>query len=136
MLKLSKKVTYSLIALKYMSQKPAGELTSAKEICQRFKTPFDPTSRVLQLMAQQGILQAAQGARGGYLLCRGMESVTLTDLNRIVEGPIQIAGCVKRKERDCHLKATCNVSGAIQNINERIVQTFDEITLKQLLQMS
>lgn len=64
MFKINRKIEYALIALKHMSHKKPGQLTSAKEICDIYRTPFDPTSRVLQILSQNGILQAEQGARG------------------------------------------------------------------------
>ncbi len=67
MFKINRKIEYALIALKYMSHKAPGQITSAKEICDMYNTPFDPTSRVLQIMAQHGIVQAEQGAKGGDL---------------------------------------------------------------------
>ncbi|MEK6554068.1 MAG: Rrf2 family transcriptional regulator, partial [Bdellovibrionota bacterium] len=64
--KMNRKVEYALMALKFMSSKEAGQLTSVKEICQSTGAPFDATSRVMQLMAQKKILKAEMGAQGGY----------------------------------------------------------------------
>src|ERR1044072_7238661 len=69
MFKINRKLEYALFSLRYMSAKAPGQLTSAKEICDIYHTPFDPTSRVLQIMAQHGILRAEQGAHGGYSHC-------------------------------------------------------------------
>jgi Rrf2 family transcriptional regulator, nitric oxide-sensitive transcriptional repressor len=54
--RLNRKVEYALMALKVMAQKRAGELTSAKEVVEKTGCPFDATARVLQQMAQKGIL--------------------------------------------------------------------------------
>ena len=52
MIKIHRKVEYSLIALKHMSDRKPGQLTSAKEIAEVYGIPFDTVSRVLQQMAQ------------------------------------------------------------------------------------
>ena len=58
MFKINRKLEYALISLRHMSTKSPGQLTSAKEICDIYHTPFDPTSRVLQIMAQHEIVRA------------------------------------------------------------------------------
>ena len=68
--KLGRKLEYSLMALKHMSLKGPGELTSAKEVADRYRTPFDATARVMQMMAARGLLRSEQGAQGGYQLSR------------------------------------------------------------------
>ena len=78
-----------------MSDKKQEQLTSAKEICETHGIPFDATARALQLMAQQGIVQAAQGAHGGYNVAKDLNMVSLRDLNNIIMGPINIADCLK-----------------------------------------
>ncbi|MEQ1878342.1 MAG: Rrf2 family transcriptional regulator, partial [Bdellovibrionia bacterium] len=67
MLKITRKIEYSLMALRHMASKYQGELTTAKEVCDSYKTPFDVTSKVMQTMAQKGLLKSTPGAHGGYL---------------------------------------------------------------------
>lgn len=66
MFKINRKLEYALIALNHIGSVEKGELTTAKEICDTYNIPFDPTSRVLQIMTQKKILQAAHGVNGGY----------------------------------------------------------------------
>src|SRR3990167_886200 len=93
MFKINRKIEYALISLKYMSSKSPGQLTSAKEICDVYRTPFDPTSRVLQIMAQNEVLHAEQGARGGYQIVRDLSKLTMKELSDMITGPIEIANC-------------------------------------------
>lgn len=51
--KLNRKVEYALMALKFMSSKVPGELTSTKEVVESTGCPFDATARVMQQMAQK-----------------------------------------------------------------------------------
>lgn len=134
MFKINRKLEYALIALKYMSRKAPGQLTSAKEICDMYHTPFDPTSRVLQIMAQNGLLHAEQGAHGGYQIRKDLNKVTLGDLSRMITGPIKIASCFSGDYSHCELNSSCSVIGPMLNLNERIVSMFDEIHVAELIE--
>lgn len=133
MFKINRKIEYALIALKYMSSKHPGQLTSAKEICNVYQTPFDPTSRVLQIMAQKGILQAEQGAHGGYQIIRDLSKVSLAELTSMIAGPIEIANCFHGNYSDCGLTGSCSVIGPMLNINEKISSLFKDIVISDLL---
>lgn len=134
MLKINRKVEYALIALKYMSRKAPGQLTSAKEICDTFHTPFDPTSRVLQIMAQHEIVRAEQGAHGGYQILKDLSRVTVGDLSDMIIGPIKIANCFHGNYSHCELTHSCSVIGPMLNLNERISQLFHTIKVSELIE--
>ncbi|MDP2654089.1 MAG: Rrf2 family transcriptional regulator [Candidatus Omnitrophota bacterium] len=134
MFKINRKIEYALISLKHMSTKAPGQLTSAKEICDAYHTPFDPTSRVLQIMAQNGILHAEQGAHGGYLIVKDLTKITVGDLNDLIVGPIKIASCFSGNYSHCELNVSCNVIGPMLNLNERISEMFHQIKVTDLIQ--
>lgn len=133
MFKINRKIEYALIALKHMSAKSPGQLTSAKEICDMYRTPFDPTSRVLQLMAQNGILRAEQGAHGGYQITKDLSKVTLGNLSDLITGPIEIASCFHGDYSHCELNSSCSVIGPMLNLNEKISALFDTMKVSELI---
>lgn len=134
MLKINRKIEYALIALKYMSHKAPGQLTSAKEICDHYHTPFDPTSRVLQIMAQNEILKAEQGAYGGYQILKDLSKVTVGDLSDMIIGPIQIANCFHGDYSHCEITHFCSVIGPMLNLNEKISQLFHNLKVSDLIE--
>ncbi len=134
MLKINRKIEYALIALKHMGRKAPGQLTSAKEICDNYHTPFDPTSRVLQIMSQHEILRAEQGAYGGYQILKDLSKVTVGDLSDIIIGPIQIANCFHGDYSHCEITNSCSVIGPMLNLNERISQLFHDIKVSELIE--
>lgn len=134
MFKINRKIEYALIALKHMSLKAPGQLTSAKEICDIYQTPFDPTARVLQIMAQHEILRAEQGARGGYQILKDLNKITVGNLSDIIVGPIEIASCFHGDYSHCGLNTSCNVIGPMLNLNERISALFNTMKVAELVQ--
>ena len=133
MFKINRRIEYALVALKHMGRKAPGQLTSAKEICDIYHTPFDPTSRVLQIMAQHEILRAEQGAHGGYQILKDLSKVTLGDLSDVIVGPIKIANCFHGDYTHCELTHSCNVIGPMLNLNEQISDLFHTIKVEDLI---
>ena len=134
MFKINRKIEYALIALKHMNAKSPGQLTSAKEVCDIYHTPFDPTSRVLQVMAQHEILHAEQGAKGGYQIIKNLSQFSIKKLSDMIIGPIEIANCFHGKDySECTISPTCRIIAPMLNLNENIKELFDTIMIGDLL---
>jgi Rrf2 family protein len=131
--RLNRKVEYALIALKHMGNKYAGQLTTVKEICSATGIPFDATSRVMQLMAQHGILKSEQGAHGGYLLMRDLTRVSFFDVMTVVSGPVEVVRCASGQS-DCEFFASCNVISPMKNFNEKLAEFYKSLSVAELIQ--
>lgn len=134
--RINRKVEYALMALKYMSQKYAGQLTTVKEICQATGAPFDATSRVMQLMAQRGILKSVHGAHGGYLIARDLSKVSFYDVAETVLGPVEVVRCAGAHSESCEFLHKCNVQSPLQNLNNRLIGFYQTVTVAELLNLN
>jgi Rrf2 family nitric oxide-sensitive transcriptional repressor len=130
--KMNRKLEYALMTLKYLSQKIPGELTSAKEVSDNFKTPFDATARVMQAMAQKGLLRVEHGALGGYQIAKDLNKVTMLHILDIVEGPTSLVKCMVNKN-PCEMHGTCNIVSPMHVLQHRLNEFYGNITLKELL---
>ena len=130
--KMHRKVEYSLMALKHMSVKRQGELTSAKEIAESYHAPFEAVARALQMMAQKGLLKSEQGAQGGYQISRNLKDVNLLELIEMMEGPTRIAKCMNSGET-CEIGSHCNIVEPLQNLNTRLSEFYSSVSIDELL---
>ena len=130
--KLNRKLEYSLMALKHMSVKRPGELTTAKEVSESYKSPFDATARVMQAMAQKGLLKSEQGASGGYQITKDLSKVTLHELMGVIQGPTKIVKCMHKQE-PCEMQKSCNIISPITNLNQKLNEFYQNVTLRDLL---
>jgi len=133
--RLNRKLEYALMALKHMSEKPDGQLTSTKEVCAVTGCPFDATARVMQVMANKGLLKSEQGVRGGYLIFRNLEGVSFHELIEMIQGPMDVAKCIKGGE-DCELLSNCNIRRPLDYLNQKIYNFYNGITLAEVLMAS
>ena len=132
MFKIHKKVKYALIALKYIDRLRSEELATAKEICTQFNIPFDPTARVLQLMAQHAVLKAEQGAHGGYRLVGDLDKLTIYSLSQMVAGDLAVSDCVSEKGVCDHLD-DCVLKGAMTKLNTALVKALKAVTVREMI---
>ncbi|MBC97661.1 MAG: transcriptional regulator [Halobacteriovoraceae bacterium] len=141
MIKINKKIEYALMALKYMSQRCANakgeeqtlELTSAREICDKFHTPFDTTAKVLQLMNNQGILISTKGIKGGYSLAVPLSHVTFGQLAEIIEGKNKTGSFCQSAKGRCDLYENCNIVTPIDLLSKKVNEYLSSLSLEELL---
>lgn len=135
MLKVNKKVEYALMALKYMAERQnsgVAKLTTAREICDHFKTPFDTVAKVLQSLNSHEIVASVKGIKGGYELRSNLENLTYKQIEDIIEGKTTEHFC-QSKHGLCDLYASCNIIGPVEKLNAHIDHFLKNLTLKELL---
>lgn len=130
MIKINRKVEYALMVLKLMKEKGPGELTTAREVCDRYETPFDTTAKVMQLMNNAGILHSHKGVKGGYTLAQDLNRVSYMALVQLIEGKSFMMDC---HEGPCELIQKCNISQPIKRLNDYLINIFNALTLNELL---
>jgi len=119
------------MALKFMAAKPDGELTSAREICLFFNTPFDTTAKVMQVMNLNNILTSVKGVKGGYTLTKSLKEVTFMELTEMIEGKTSNPVCLTGG-KPCSV-SSCNIIDPISMLNQRVGEYLEKLTLHELL---
>lgn len=129
------------MALKFMADKAHAAspehgpiLTSAREICDEFKTPFDTTAKVMQLMNNQDILKSVKGIKGGYSLNKNLNEITYMELVRLIEGREHLGRVCEGKQGTCELFGKCNIATPVEKLNRKLNLFLETLTLEDLLQ--
>lgn len=133
--KINRKLEYALIGLKHMRAKTPGELTSVKELTQTYGVPFEAASRVMQVLAQKGVLRSEQGAHGGYMIARDLNRVSFHDLTEMLLGPVAVARCLdEEKDAGCEMRGTCNIISPVTTLNRRLLEFYKGLSVSELLE--
>jgi len=132
MLKVNKKVEYALMALKFMAEKKSNNLTSAREICDHFKTPFDTTAKVMQIMNSNNILNSVKGIKGGYSISIDLSKVSYLNLAKMVEGK-ELGSICQTNKGMCELQGQCNIANPMFNLGEKLNHFLDSLSIEELL---
>ena len=130
--KMNKKMEYALMALRFITERPHGFLTSAKEVSEQMHISFEATARVLQALSARGLLKAEYGVGGGYTLARPLATVSLHDLSEMLEGNTILTKCLT-KDEVCETQATCNITSPISNLNKKIQEFYKSVSIEEVL---
>ncbi|MEE4310869.1 MAG: Rrf2 family transcriptional regulator [candidate division KSB1 bacterium] len=125
MLRLSKKVEYSLIALKHMAERKPGELTSARELADCYDISQELLGKLLQTLHKNGFIDSVQGPRGGYHLAKSPEEISVNAVIEAIDGEINIVDC-----GDCQRLKRCRIYKPMQRIQDDIHAYFSGLTLR------
>lgn len=134
MLKINKKIEYALIVIKFIADKDAqGELTTTREICDHFNTPFDTTAKVMQTMNSKNILESVKGIKGGYSLSCDLSKLSYYDLALIIEDKKASDDYCENSKKPCELIDTCNIISPLNNFKNNINNYLKKVSLHELL---
>ena len=133
MIKVNRKTEYALMALKYIMEKESRGLTTARELCDHFGTPFDTTAKVLQIMNQNDILGSVKGINGGYALKMSLSNVSFNELTKIIDGKNHTDHFCHGTKGLCELSKTCNIATPLDTLNKKIKNYLNTISLQDLL---
>ncbi len=133
MLRLSKKVEYALIALIDMSNKGEGELSTARELSEKFDISVELMGKLLQAMARHEIVASIQGVKGGYYLQKTTEQINMGMIIMAIDGPLSITDCASTDDPNiCKRYKVCHIHSSMQCVQKDLKTYFDRMTLKRL----
>jgi len=128
-IKITRETDYGIVLTAFMAtreQQPFSAATLAKER----RLPLPMVSKILKSLARAGVLTSQRGAKGGYLLARSPDRISVADIVDALEGPIAITECSADSSPDC--LSHCSVSGHWHRINRVVREALDNITLRQM----
>ncbi len=98
---LSQTTEYALRAMTCLAQQPDGLLTT-QGIAATARVPGDYLAKVLNGLAQAGLVHSQRGRRGGFMLARPATEVTVLDVVNAVDPIRRISGCPLDKAANGH----------------------------------
>ncbi len=127
---LNRKVDYALLILSYLYRRSEGG--SAREIAARFELSRAFVANILKLLCGKGFVTSHRGVKGGYVLERPAEEVTLAQLMDALNDSFHLAECNKDADDPCSLAHLCPVRNAVGEIHRRVREVLGKVTLAEI----
>ena len=131
MLRFTKRADYGLMAIHYIAINEDRGSVNTKRIADEFHIPLELLAKILQRLAKHRLITSQNGPKGGYALARSATSISVGDVVRALEGPINIVSCLEASS-DCPQMAHCNLRRPVQKIQASVSHLLDTMTLAQL----
>jgi len=131
---VSQKCQYALRAIFELSRRPRQDPVRTSEIAKSQAIPPRFLELILGELKQGGFVESRRGARGGYLLPRQPDRVTVGEVIRFVDGPVAPVQCITETERaDCPLYGGCAFIGLWSQVRDAVNHVFDNTTFQDLI---
>lgn len=131
MLRFTKRADYGLMAIHYIAYHQAKGAVSSKRIAEAFNIPHELLAKILQRLAKKELIEAHAGPKGGYVLSKAPDRITVGQVIRALEGPINIVSCLE--DQDCPQLSRCNLRRPVHKLQASISYLLDTMTLAELM---
>ena len=134
---LSKKTKYGLKALTYLASQKDNNPVQIAEIAKQENISQKFLESILLSLRKTGFLGSKKGKGGGYYLIKEPKEILMTDVMRILEGPIAMVPCVSlnfyEKCDDCPDEKTCSVNKLMLKVRDANLGVYRNNTLADLV---
>ncbi|SEQ00815.1 transcriptional regulator, BadM/Rrf2 family [Hyunsoonleella jejuensis] len=136
---LSKKTKYGLKALAFIARSGDDVPVQVSAIAKNEQIPQKFLESILLTLRKAGVLGSKKGKHGGYYLRNEPSEIKMTDVMRVLEGPIAMVPCVSlnyyEKCDDCPDEHKCSVHKLMIEVRDSTLKVFRNTTLADLSQV-
>jgi Rrf2 family protein len=135
---ITQKMKYALKALMVLADERAGEGRALRieEIARRSGAPRRFLEHILLEIRNAGIVSSIRGRAGGYLLGKDPDEVALSELLRLIDGPMAPLPCLSRRHyarcEDCTDEESCRIRRVFAEVFWSYLVLIESLTLADL----
>lgn len=137
---ITQKMKYALKAMLVLADEAAEASPSAltiEAIAKRSGTPKRFLEHILLELRNAGFISSIRGRSGGYLLIKVPSEVGISELLRLIDGPIAPLACLSRSAYqrcdDCADEESCRIRKVFADIFWSYLVLIDSLTLADML---
>lgn len=135
-MKISTKGRYALRMLYDLAAHQEEGYVSLKDIADRQTISKKYLEQIVPLLNKTGLLKTNRGNKGGYMLARRADKITVGDILRSTEGSLAPVACLEFESNDCPRAGECNTLYVWEGLYKAITKYLDGITIQDILDRS
>ncbi|TDM00115.1 MAG: transcriptional regulator [Flavobacteriaceae bacterium] len=134
---ISKRCKYGIKALVYINRNGIkGQGVFSSEISEKENIPKKFLETILRDLKNGQLLNSKRGSKGGYTLNRNPTEITLTEIIRLMDGPIALMPCVSLKYYqscdECKEETCCKIKSVFEKVRDATLDIYGATSLEDL----
>jgi FeS assembly SUF system regulator len=139
-LRLSKTTDYGIVLMAQLASEARHashegsehRAQNARELAEASDLPVPMVSKILKALTREGLLMSQRGSKGGYSLAVAPEDLTVSEMIRVLEGPVALMDCAVGPSL-CEHETVCAVREPWQVISRVVERALADVTLADLV---
>ncbi|MFQ6033226.1 MAG: RrF2 family transcriptional regulator [Candidatus Zixiibacteriota bacterium] len=131
---ISTRGRYGLRALLEIATQPEGRPLAIRDISEKQQMSVTYLEQILHKLKNAGIVRSIRGAKGGYVLARDINKITVSQIINALDGPISISYCdvPDLREKSCMGPEACVSRILWKRLEDLIDNALSSVTLADL----
>lgn len=132
-MKITYKGDYALKAVLELALSYNESLITSHDLAKRIDAPIKFMEQVLSGLKKGGFIKSKRGSIGGYMLSKAPREITVGDVVRNIEGPIEPIECINKGYVDCIDINKCVFKKVWRDVYEATSNIIDHVTFADLV---
>ena len=129
-----KKTQYALRAIMELAKHVGQGPIKVSEIARAQTIPLRFLEVILNQLKGSGLVKSKRGFYGGYALVRSPDDITVGDIFRFIQGPLDESSCALCLSREnCPFTGNCDFADMWEEALQAITRVFDTTTIQDLI---
>ncbi len=135
-MKLTFKGDYAVKAILNLSVHYGNSPVTIPDLAKRSDIPIKFLEQILLNLKRGGFVESRRGKVGGYLLAKHPSKITVGDVVRFIEGPLDPIECVQDGYKGCRDIKKCVLREVWLKVGKAISHVLDNVTFEELAKKS
>ncbi len=132
-MKLTTKTRYGTRLVIDLARHQDQGVVQMSEISLRQNISVKYLEQIIRPLKQADLVTSTRGPKGGHMLAKKPEEITLGEITRLFEGTAELVNCISDPEK-CTMIEDCVVRHAWGKANKALYDELDSITIADLLE--
>jgi Rrf2 family transcriptional regulator, nitric oxide-sensitive transcriptional repressor len=130
-LRLTQYSNFTLRTLQMVALR-APDIVTVDDVARAHRISKAHLVKVAGELARRGYIETIRGRRGGMRLARPPEQITVGEIIRWTEAPLELVECFAPDTSSCPLTGVCHLSRGIQRALRAFLSVLDDLTIADI----
>ena len=132
-MQMTRKTDYAMRIMRAVGENNAtGHPISVRAISEQENVPYQFARRISYDLANADLIKVTRGARGGAVLSKAADKITLQEIVEVGQGQPICSRC-SLGEDWCENESSCNIKRTLEELDDIVIEYLSRIKLSDLL---